>query len=306
MDHHERIIFSLFAGVAAALLPYIPGAGIFFASWAPFLPLFFTGFAFGDRNCKQAAGIATLIVLIIGGGGEGLSFALFIALPACFLVSRLTRYTIDSSGRVRWYPTLRALSELVLIAAALFMFFAIMASYEHKNSLQDILRNSLTFEVKDLDPAVADEMRTLTQDFSFVLLAGMAWIWVLAAWFMAVMVNNALVMKRQALRPQIGLTPEGIIGWVPALLAVSAALALAGEGNDNWVGKSLFLIFLLPYFLSGMARIHAMSHYWQMRHLWLFLIYVILIFLFWTVALVAAMGLYYHLSEMLDKRQKIR
>lgn len=305
MDHQQRVIFTLLAGVAAGVLPFVPGAGIFFATWAPFLPLYFVGFAFGDRSCRQAAGLALLIAFIIGGG-EALSFALFITLPACVLVSRLTSYKIDASGRIIWYPTLRALCELVLIAAALFMVFAILASYENKNSLQDILRSSLTFDIKDLDPAVAGEMRTLTNEFGFVLLAGMAWIWVLAAWGMAIAVNNALVLKGHALRGAIRLTPAGISGWVPLLLAVSASLAIMGEDNDNWTGKTLFLIFLLPYFLSGMARIHFMSHHWQMRHLWLFLIYVILIFVFWAVALVAAMGLYHHLSEMLDKRQKIR
>lgn len=306
MDHQQRVIFTLLAGVAAGVLPFIPDAGIFFTSWAPFLPLFFVGFALGDRPCWQAACIATLLAVIIGGG-EGVSFAVFIALPACFLVNRLTSYTVEPvTGRISWYPTLRALSELTLIAAGLFMFFAISVSYEYKNSLLDLLKARLTFEATDVDPTAADELRTLTAEYGFVLLALMAWVWVLASWLMGIMVNNALVMKGQALRRNMGLTFTDISGWVPALLAVSAALALVGEGNDNWTGKSLFLIFLLPYFLAGMARIHAMSHHWHMRQLWLFLIYVILIFLFWVVALVAAMGLYHHLSEMLDKRQKIR
>ncbi len=306
MDHQQRVIFTVLAGVVSGLLPYIPDAGIFFTGWAPLLPLFFAGFAFGDRLCRQAACIATLIAFIIGGG-EGVSFAVFIALPACFLVSRLTSYTVDeSTGRVLWYPTLRALSELVLIAAGLFMFFAISTSYEYSNSLLGLLKAKLTFEVTDIDPAAADELRTLTSEYGFVLLALMVWVWVLAAWAMAVLVNNALIMKGQALRRSMALTFTDISGWVPTLLALSAGLALAGEGNDNWTGKTLFLIFLLPYFLGGMARVHAMSHHWHMRGIWLFLIYVILIFVFWAVALVAAMGLYHHLSEMLDKRQKIR
>lgn len=306
MDYQQRVIFTLLAGAASGVLPYIPDSGIFFASWAPFLPLYFVGFSFGDRFCRQAGLIATLTALIIGGG-QGVSFVVFTVLPACFLVHRLTSYTVNAvTGRILWYPVLRALSELTLIAAGIFMFFAISVSYEYNNSLLGLLKAKLTFDVKDVDPATADELRTLTSEYGFALLALMAWMWVLAAWLMAVMTNNALVIKGQALRRNMILTFTDISGWVPALLAMSAALALVGEGNDNWTGKTLFLIFLLPYFLGGMARIHAMSHHWHMRGIWLFLIYVVLIFLFWVVALVAAMGLYYHLSEMLDKRQKIR
>jgi hypothetical protein len=302
---HRRIVITLLSGVLAGFLPLLPGVGLLFGAWAPFLPLLFLGLSEGARAAVHAGCIAVIVSLGLGGEQAAFNMAVFVALPVCVLLNRLLCYRTNASGQVEWFPALRAVTELSVFSAGLFMALAMLASYGQKQNLQALLSASFALDLSTLEPDAEALMRKLIGEWSFFLFAAVGWMWVLVTWLLALMVNRMLVIRASALRTDISLAPRGIPRWLPALLTLCAGLALLGQGNDGFVGKVVFLILLLPYFLSGMAMIHAMSRLWRPRVLWLFLIYIILIFQVWTAIFVAAAGLYFHLSEILDKQRKI-
>ena len=73
-------------------------------------------------------------------------------------------------------------------------------------------------------------------------------------------------------------------------LALSVALSLA-PGEAGFIGGSLAVIFMLPYFLLGLVVIHAISLRWPGRAAILTLLYVAMIFIQPLAFLVSALGL---------------
>lgn len=301
----KRITLTVVAGLIAGLLLVTPGSSALFSVVAPFFPLMLLGLSEGVRAAFHAGCIGILLVMLIGGDQAGFNMAMFIVLPASLLLHRLLRYRVSHDGHIEWYSSLRAISELTFLAAALFLAISVSAGHEQPNGIRGILQKSLILDFNAMEPEVADIMRKITGDWSFFLFASGAWIWATLTWFTAWFSNHLLQRSGKNLRPDVAITPLGVPKWFLGVLVVSALLALGGGENDQFTGKTLFLIGLLPYFLSGMGIIHRMSAHWRPARFWLFLIYIVLVFQAWTTVFPILAGLYAHLSEMLDKPKKI-
>lgn len=300
----SRYVAIVLCGIVSGLLPLVPGS-LAFAVIAPFVPLMLIGMAEGTRSLVHASCVAVAVALTIGGDGLGFRMGLFVAVPCCLFLRRVLSFRELADGQKEWFPTLRALCELTLLVGMAIFLLSILVSHQYDGGMQEMLNRVLAIDNSALEPELAEILGKLLGEYSFVIFAVMGWMWVLTFWITAYWSHNLLVRQGKALRPELQISPRGVPSWVLLALVISAVLVLIGGVNDVYIGKVLFLIFLLPYFLAGMGAIHSMSRVWQPRKLWLFCIYIILVFIFWTLLIPIALGFYLQVSEMLDKPKRI-
>lgn len=301
----KRVASALFAGLVSGALMDFPGAGVFFGAVAPYLPLLLLGLSEGAQLALHAGMVGIIVAMLIGGTQAGFNMVVFVVLPCSVILHALLRYRVDEQGRKEWYPALRAVAHLSLLSAGVYMALALMASSSYSDGMQTVLKKSLSMDYSQLEPPVAEIMQKLAHEWSFLIFAFAAWLWIFLTWGVTVLSQHLLAKQGRALRPTVALRPLGVPHGVLALLFLCGGLVAFGNSNDSYNAKVVMLILFLPYFLSGMAYIHALSFQWRPRALWLFLIYIILVFIQWSLFLPVMAGLYFHVTEMLDKPKKI-
>lgn len=301
----RRITVTLMAGFVAGVVPFLPFTGYAACLFFSFLPLLLAGLAEGYIAAFQASFLAFVLALNTGGAQSAFNFALFAALPVCVLVSRLMRYREGVGGR-EWYPALGAVVSLSVMTAWLFLIFAAFAAQAHPGGLKDLLHSTFTIDSNRLDPEAEELMQRLFGEWSYLFFAALGWALVAITWGMGVLANYLLKRRQCALRPDLRLLPYGLPLWLPLVLLISIGFAVLAEANISFAASTLFLLLLFPYFVSGMVILYEMSKAWHPQWFWLTLIYIVLFFMFWTNILVVAVGFYHHLTEILDKREKMR
>jgi uncharacterized membrane protein HdeD (DUF308 family) len=73
-------------------------------------------------------------------------------------------------------------------------------------------------------------------------------------------------------------------------LVASALLVIFTDGQAEFIGKSLFVMLLLPYFLSGIAQMHARARQSPAGNWWLALAYGLLILAIWPAIVFILLG----------------
>jgi hypothetical protein len=301
----QRIAVTLLAGIIAGTLPALPHSGLLFSLWAAFLPLLLLGFCEGVRAAVNAGSIAFVLALFMGGGSAAINMGILVLLPTYLLLFLLLQYKNDTQGRIVWYPAMRAFACLTLLPMALFMALSMVSNSLYKQERVEMVRSLFKPDLAAFDPQSADMLLTALNDWGFIVVAFAAWCWLFTVWLLAYIANRLLAGRGQAIRPDITLNHRDLPGWLPALLIVFIGLTAFGSADDAFAGKTVILMLLQAYFVSGMAILHKNSFHWQLRTLWLSCVYVVLICQAWMVIFPCLAGLYFHLSEMLDKRQKI-
>ncbi len=299
----RELVFSApSAGFAGGLLfclsAVVPG-GVFLA----ILPLMMVGFAQGARQTRIACGIACIMIGAIAGLEDAVFFACFFALPVYYFVQRALFWRGAEQART-WYPTLTVICEITIMTAAYFMVLAFAT--EAHGGLKALVQNSSeSFRLPD--PEIAVEVKQTVDGWGFGILAGAGWFWVVLLYALAVLSNAIVRSKRLALRPSLALETHGLSGWLLFLVALSGLFAIAGQGMDRYTAQAVFLLLLLPYFLCGVAFVHLYSIERQLyaRRLWITCFYVALVFGRWPALPLIAIGLYFQLAEMLDRRKKM-
>ena len=79
--------------------------------------------------------------------------------------------------------------------------------------------------------------------------------------------------------------------WLMSATGGAALISLMGDGNLAFLGRSLLVLFLVPYLLQGLGVAHAFARHWGAPRLALVAFYVALILLGWPAVLVIVLGL---------------
>jgi len=269
--------------------------------YLPVFPLLLLGLAYGSKPMPPASLIAAIIVTLFTGSSNIWFFAFVIALPAFYFTHKILLH----KNVLEWYPVLRALAELSLLASGLYMCVAILASQTEPGGLQALLSRELADSLTSTDPAISHIMKFLTGEGGFFLFAATGWSFVLMLYLFAVCANKLLLTRGLALRPSLALTPHGLPLMLPGILLISGAFAFFGQGADRFNGETVFLLLILPYFLSGVALIHTLSRGKRGRPFMLGIFYGALLLLLWPALFAAGAGLCLQIAEILDRRHKI-
>ncbi len=303
------MLFILAAGAGSAIAfacANVSAVGGLVLIYLPAIPLLLVGFALGTRALLRASLVAFVVASLLASVGNSSFYAAFTVMPVLYFVYKALLFRDEGVAR-EWYPATTIMAELSAITAAIFLIFSIVAGSVGHHGLQELVGKELATDMaaSSNNADFQNVIKWLTGEGSFLLFASVGWSWALMLYVCAMLCHNILEPARLALRDNLTLSPYGLPGWLLGMVALNGAFALWGQGGDRFVGETVFLILLLPYFLAGCARIHMLAWRWHNRRIWLILFYTLLLLQIWLGALVAVLGLYTQLVEILDKRRQV-
>jgi hypothetical protein len=248
--------------------------------------------------------MGSIIAALLTGLSGTLFFTGFIALPAYYFIHRILLWR-EGEVEHHWYPVLRALAELTVVAAASIMLLALATA--EQGGLQSLIPQDYAAALKNADPDIAAMAQQLISNWSFMLFAAVGWLWIIMLYGFAVLANMLLKIKSYNLRHSLALEPNGLPIWILGLVILSGLLGAAGKGLDRFTGETIFILLLLPYLLSGIAFVHTftLKRHFHFRILRLICFYIVLLCTRWPLLGVIAIGVYLQLAEILDRRNKI-
>ncbi|MCE7997565.1 MAG: DUF2232 domain-containing protein [Rhodobiaceae bacterium] len=312
----------LTAGVGSPIL----GLPLFFAA----LPVFLAGLGWGSRSALIAAVTGFVVLSSTSSFTAGLVFLVADGLAPAWLIhlallhhveteprltpaeaARLARKgdsqepeseedgNPDESAATEWYPAgaLAVWTALIAVGVLVVSGLSTMAMGV-EGGLEGALRMLLAEELIE-GRAIEAGLREmgLSADperiLSLIVIALPAF--VVMAWSLLTLGNMWLaqfILERSGhnLRP----TPSLLdIEYPPFLLALFLAALILSliPGSAAQLGGAIMIALLVPYFLLGLAVIHAISRAWTARIALLGVFYVLLIFTGWLIVPVCLIGL---------------
>ncbi len=279
---------------AAASMTFLMGSpAMVFVYLAP-LPLLLVGLGLGAKAGAVAGVTGLMIAGLTGGATTAGLYGLLDALPAALVVRQaLMQRPTGPAGSVQWYPVGSILGWLTVLGAGIFLT-AVLASHAIgeagiEGSVSTYLDRAFTIMV----PALGETERATAVARFTPLFPG----FVVASWLVMTAVNGALaqavlVRMGRGLRPRTALADLKLPEWMSVLLVASAAVALLGPGELEYIGRNLVIILVVPFFFLGLAVIHALARHAVPMAILLavfyFVFYGLLLFTGWAAMMVVA------------------
>lgn len=290
----QRLLVAAAGGAIGALFFLWAGAGTaggLFLSYFAQLPLFAVGLGLGLRGALVACAAALAVIAPIGAVTLILLFALTTALPVLVVTRQVLLSRPAADGGVEWYPPGLVLAWLCGIALAALVLAEILLSGSAgglEGEIGRALERGLSaYAPLGLDPS---EIEAAAARLARVAPGAAGASWLLMVSVNAVIAQWALARFGRNLRPSPAFWTLDLPPWMTAAFVVTAIAALFPDALGR-IGQNAFIIVLMPFFLAGLAIIHAVSARWSGRGFALFALYVLVIVFTWPalpVALLAA------------------
>jgi hypothetical protein len=296
---NDLLFISLASLLSAGLFLTVFGIGLgFIFMFLPTLPLFALGLGKEPKFALFSAIAAAVIIAAIAELPTGLLFLLFLGLPTWYLAKESLLWRGNPAAR-QWMPIGIILTRLTLCAAAAVALMTLYYAFQ-PGGLPHMLSQNMREAFADLHDEYGDIIDALAAKWSFLVFSITIWLWGLALYAHAWLVNRALSLKQKNIRPDFAIKAFDLPHWLPSLLAICALASLIGGPSLSFLGKTTLISLLLPYFFQGAALMHIASHKWPSRRFFLFFIYFMIFAQFWPALIVSGIGLAQqikHLSE---------
>ncbi len=270
----------------------IPG-GLFLAYFSA-LPLFVVGLSLGLTvgTIATVAAVALTLALVLTKIAVVALFTVVTALPTLLLLRMALSRRPSPEGNAVWCPPGRMVCWLTGYGAMAFVIVTFMAG-GGQNGIEEALRENISAALgvlmQDMEPSKVGAMAEMAAKYVPAIF--------MASWLISMVVNahlaqNIAIRVGRNIRPAPALQDMSLpFGLTGAMLAAAVIWRLAGPGLVGFVSLNLALMMLVPFFLLGLAVIHAVSRAWPSRTPILVTMYLIMVFIGWPVILVAALGL---------------
>ncbi len=285
----------LSAAASMAFLAGSPGA-LVFVYLAP-LPLLLVGLGLGAKAGTVAAITGFMVAGLTGGAMAAGLYGMLNALPAALVVRQaLSQRPAGPAGSVDWYPVGSILSWLTILGAAIFLMAVLASHAAGQADIGGAISTYLDRAFEIMAPALGEGDRANVVATFTPLFPG----FVVTSWVVMTAVNGAvaqavLVRLGRNLRPQTPLAALILPEWMSTLLAASAAVALLGPGELEYIGRNLTIILAVPFFFLGLAVIHALARRalppTTLLAVFYFVFYILLLVTGWAALMVAGVGL---------------
>jgi hypothetical protein len=286
----ELILLTVTALLVSGLFLAVFGLGLgFLFMFLPSLPLFALGLGKRPTLALNAALAAAVIISVVAGVASGILFLLFLGFPAWYLAKESLVCRDEPGGR-QWMPIGLMLTRLTLCAC---IAVALMTLYyvPQPGGLPQLLSQNIREAFADLHEDYGDIIDDLANRWSFMVFAITIWLWGLALYAHAWLINRILASKGLEQRPSFSIEVFELPHWMPSLLAICALASLIGSPSMSFLGKSIMISLLLPYFFQGAALMHQASTKWPSRRFFLFFIYFMVFAQFWPALIISGIGL---------------
>lgn len=296
-------LMAAIAGLAGGAAWLMVGTGILFGLVLSYLaptPLFMAGLGLGSAGGIAAGIAAALLVLVAAGLPDATVYAVMVAGPSALLIRQvmLSREIAAAdggesdddgaaAGATEWYPPgllaawLAAIGIVILSVLALFLL-----------SRGDGIEAAVVAVIEEFASAVELPDPELFAAVVTPLLPGL----MVAGWMMMLMLNGALaqtilVRARRNLRPTLDIAALVLPGWIAPAGAVAAVVGLMAPGDFGYFGRNMVAVLAVPFFLQGLAVVHALARRNASGRPLLAVFYVLLIVVGWLAVPVAILGL---------------
>lgn len=260
----------------------------------PFLVLGVGGFAYDFRTALLASVAAAIAILFFGGLDASVAFAFLFAIPTLLLLYFILRpepYTVG--GALTW---------LTSYAAVLVILIALAATSE-PGGLEAVVKGYLKQMLPMMEPEIAPQVEARFNAYPYAFLAIPVAYLVIACYGVMWLSRWLVILGDGKDRPKIGIAPFNPPLLLPVFLIVAALFSFMGDGSVVFAAKALFLILLLPYFLSGLSLLHHASRNWAGRFWILLLLYLSISISPWVMAAIATLGGASHVRSMIRKQE---
>lgn len=292
--------YSLYAGLLSGALFYLTASGAVtgvFVPFAPLIPMLWAGFRLGSHAVGHAALIALAVCLISAGTAASTLLLLCFIAPAWAFGRQLLRARLNRRGGIEWYSSGNAAVVLVTYMAIAFILLGYYLS-GGESDLQRILRNTVQASADVLDPAMVQPFTRIVEHYPFLVFGSLLWFAVLAMYGAACLANFICNTYGKGLRHSIAITPFDPPVYVPVWLLFSGVTGFFVPHETAYIPQTVFFLFLLPYFLLGLALLHEKSLTWEARRFWLISIYLLLTVAQWPALALAGWGFVHHIRKL--------
>ena len=297
--------------VSAALGSPVLGVLLYFAP----LPVFLAGLGWGAVAAGIAALTGMVLLSFLNSFTAGLVFFVLNGAVPFWLIRQALLYRQvgprrasepqsdapeDALAQIEWYPVGDLVLWITGIAVAFFIFATVgvtLAGYT--GGVEEALRRLLVEALVNTglleDALNANGLETspdtILSLITAVLPAAAAGLWISLTLGNLLLAQKLLKRWGLTLRPTINL--EGMTLPRAYLWGFLAAVALSMvPGEMAYFGGTIAVILAMPYFLLGLAVIHAISRPWVARTAFLGLFYVLLLVYGWPAIPVWLLGMF--------------
>ena len=288
----DRLI-AVGGGLVCALL-YLSvmtgSTGAIFFTYLSQLPLFLVGLSLGWMPATIACIVAAGAIAVGANFAAAGLFCVLSAAPVLILVRQgLQSRPGADAATVEWYPPGLLLSWLTGYGLVLFGI-TLVAFLGSEDGVEGAARTYIEATLGTVAAGVADpRFDRIIQSFVRYFPAIVVTTWLVMVVINAALAQNVLKQLKRNRRPSPKFAELDLPGWMTTSLAVFLLVSLV-PGQIGITGQNAAIIIGLPFFLLGLAVIHAVSHRFGARRLFLLAIYVILILFGWPIIVVAGLG----------------
>jgi uncharacterized protein YybS (DUF2232 family) len=265
--------------------------GAIFFTYLSQLPLFLVGLSLGWTSAAIACIVAAGAIAVGANFAAAGLFCALSAAPVLILVHQgLQSRPGAHGGTVEWYPPGRLLGWLTGYGLVLFGI-TLVAFLGSEGGVEGAARAYVEATLGNIAAGAADpRFDRIIQSFIRYFPAVVVTTWLVMVVINAALAQNVLTHFKRNRRPSLKFTDLELPGWMTTGLAVVLLVSLV-PGRIGVTGQNAAIIIVLPFFFLGLAVIHAVSHRFGARRLFLLAIYVILILFGWPIIVVAGLGI---------------
>jgi Predicted membrane protein (DUF2232) len=288
----QTLGLAVLAGVVSSalflcLLTGVPGMVLF--AYFVQLPLMLAGLAMGPTASMVAVVSALLINGVIAGAVATMIYGVIQALPALIVV-RQALLARQDGGNVEWYPPGLLLAQLTCVAG-LGIGLAFLLLLDHPGGLQGAIEAFLASALVEMGAIQAEAVSSAGLGPWMFLFPGlMATSWLVMVVLNAVLAQALAVRLGWNRRPSPDLTRLELPSWLWPALGAAGLVALLGEHGWGFLGRSLLIVFVVPYVFLGLAVIHTLVRRWSHPSWLLAALYAALVLLGWPILAVLLLG----------------
>lgn len=288
----QTLGLAVLAGVVSSalflcLLTGVPGMVLF--AYFVQLPLMLAGLAMGLTASMVAVASALLINGVIAGAVATMIYGVVQALPALIVV-RQALLSRQDGGNVEWYPPGLLLAQLTCVAG-LGIGLAFLLLLDHPGGLQGAIEAFLASALVEMGAIEAEAVSSSELGPWMFLFPGlMATSWLVMVVLNAVLAQALAVRLGWNRRPSPDLTRLELPSWLWPALGAAGLVALLGEHGWGFLGRSLLIVFVVPYVFLGLAVIHTLVRRWSHPSWLLAAVYAALVLLGWPILAVLLLG----------------
>jgi len=290
------------AGIAglltSGLFLIVFGIGLGFVfMFLPTLPLFFLGLSKFPRLTHGAIAFAAVLITLIAGPASAMLFMIFLGVPTWYFSKKSLLSVPSQSGEAAWYPVGFIIMDLTLYACAL---VALMTLYYtgQEGGLPQIMSQNIREAFSGLESEYGEIVEQMASGWAFLMFPVTIWLWGVILYAHAWLSNRVLVRRNANSRPHMAIEPFTMPAWMLTLLVICALASLIGSPSMSFLGKSVLLSLMLPYFFSGCAQMHKSAKTWPSYRFFIFFVYFMVFTQFWPALILAGFGLWHQIKAL--------